>query len=123
MIQEYHTFKSFENIYLEDSYLLDVDISDTKITLTVEAVLTEEHSQYSEPEKEKKYCYQIIDIIFSNVTSYAWNKKNMHLISGGDVAPDYGNIDFFYKEKAQYNIGGEWGTLQIRSNVPQVLYT
>lgn len=53
----YWQFPGFENIYLEDSYVLSIN-DKTSIQILLEAVLTENHSLYTQPLPEEQYCYR-----------------------------------------------------------------
>ncbi len=55
---DYFNFPGFENIYLEDSYVLEIKTNSTSVEILLEAVLTEQHSLYTNPKNDEQYCYK-----------------------------------------------------------------
>jgi hypothetical protein len=117
--KEYWQFENLKDFYFEDSYLLDVSIFED-IEIVIEAVLRESHPFYTKPLVGEKYCYHRSKIIFKNVTGHYWIKKNLKPILDPLGIPDYGNIDEFYYEEDRYVLKGEWGHLEIMSEIPVV---
>jgi hypothetical protein len=118
---DYWQFLGFENIYLEDSYLLDLK-TNSRIEALVEAVLRESHPLYAPPRPGEQYCYNDIRIIFPEVREYRWLEKRMTPIRDPDGHVDYGNIDELYLLDSKYYMSGEWGKLEIDSRPPVVEY-
>jgi hypothetical protein len=116
--ENYWEMLPFQEIYLEDSYLLDIVFKDDQIIeFVIEAVIKEESSHYTQPIPGEKYCYKNAKIVFSNVQSYAWVEKVMRLNSDSSEIPDYGNIDCFYKgNDTEYILIGDWGHIEIHAN-------
>lgn len=78
---------------------------------------------FQKPEPKEIYFFKKIKIKFSDYLSYRWLSQSMRATIDLDGSIDYGNIDNFYKEKNIYNISGEWGTLEIISNLePEIEY-
>jgi hypothetical protein len=117
-LENYWTFFGFENVYLEDSYLLNVQINNSSIEFLVETVLTENHPLYTHPLPNEQYCYKKYKIKFPYVRDYQWINKKMTPIHNPDGSVDYGNIDEFYLKNKKYHILGEWGELEIVSEPP-----
>lgn len=116
MRTEYYNLKGFENLYLEDSYLLGFHFLNGKASLSVEAILTEKHPLYSKPRKEEQYCYYNVLIEFDEVRDLKLSHCNF--VPTGDLSgtQDYGNIDWFYLEKDHYFFGGDWGEVILVSD-------
>jgi hypothetical protein len=116
----YYKIRAFDGIYLEDSYLLTIEETPSKIVFFLETVVLENHKLYSKPDNEH-FCYRKAKMIFSNYLSLNWIEKIMKPIVDLDQSIDYGNIDVFYKENNRYYLEGEWGKLEIISmNEPSI---
>ena len=48
-MKDYYEFPSLEHVYLEDSYVMDIQTDPDAVEISVETVLTETHPQYSDP--------------------------------------------------------------------------
>lgn len=103
----YWQFPGFENIYLEDSYVLSINAK-TSIQILLEAVLTENHSLYTQPLPGEQYCYRRMIVNFPHPQT----------IADPDGSVDYGNIDEFFRADGKYYLRGEWGELTIVSDPP-----
>ena len=111
----------FKFIYLEDSFVLGINVTPTSVDILVDAVLTPEHSLYTPPKVGELYCYKKGYIKFVNVVEVEWKEKNMRPSTDLNGTVDYGNIDYFYQEDGHYFIGGEWGDLKITTNKEPIL--
>ena len=119
MIQlPYHALPSLGGLYLEDSYVLAIQTTGQRVVLTLEAVLTPAHPHYHSPHPNEQYCYERGQLIFPNATHVAWlpSKLRPAIDARGEI--DYGNIDIFYTEGGAYHLEGEWGRLDIISDLP-----
>ena len=114
----YYEFHSLEHVYLEDSYVLDIQTEPDAVEISVETVLTENHPEYSDPLPDEQYCYRYGRICFRNAKSITWVKRRMILMPDLKGPPDYGNIDEFYFSEGSYHLNGEWGELEIVSCEP-----
>jgi len=116
MSKDYTKISNLNTIYLEDSFLLNIDIGCDYVNILIEAVLTPEHALYGPPKKGQYYCFINGIIKFISVMNVNWIKKIMKPIYSADKDVCYGNIDFLYLEDGVYHIGGEWGELEIISD-------
>ncbi|MEG5139065.1 MULTISPECIES: hypothetical protein [unclassified Microcoleus] len=116
----YWQFPGFENIYLEDSYVLSINAK-TSIQILLEAVLTENHSLYTQPLPGEQYCYRRMTINFPHPQTYDLVVNNISPIADPDGSIDYGNIDEFFRADSKYYLRvGEWGELTIVSDPPMI---
>jgi hypothetical protein len=51
---DYCDFQGFENIYLEDSYVLEIKTNSTSVEILLEAIMTEQHSLYTNPKNDEQ---------------------------------------------------------------------
>ena len=114
----YYEFHSLEHVYLEDSYVLDIQTEPDSVEISVETVLTESHPQYSDPLPNEQYCYRNGRICFQNAKRITWVEKSMIPVPNLVGPPDYGNIGVFYFSEGSYHLNGEWGELEIVSSEP-----
>ncbi|WP_449419289.1 hypothetical protein [Phormidium nigroviride] len=114
----YWDFKGFENVYLEDSYVLGIHRSTSELCIHIEAVLTENHSLYTQPLPGEQYCYRRMTIKFLHPHTYNLVLQNINPIPDLDGSVDYGNIDDFFSADGKYYLRGEWGELTIVSDPP-----
>lgn len=117
----YWEFNGFENVYLEDSYVLDIHAS-TSVEICIEAVLTENHFLYAQPLAGEQYCYRQMTIKFAHPHTYNLVLQNINPIPDPDGSVDYGNIDEFFSDDGKYYLRGEWGELTTVSE-PPLLYS
>ena len=116
----YWQLPGFENIYLEDSYVLSINAK-TSIQILLEAVLTENHSLYTQPIPGEQYCYRRMTVNFPHPQTYDLVLNNISPIADPDGGVDYGNIDDFFMEDDKYYLRGEWGELTIVSDPPRLV--
>ena len=114
----YHKLPGFEGVYLEDSYVLDIQTEPDCVDIFLEAVLTEKHPRYMSPKLNEQYCYRNAHIYFPNVEKVTWGEKSMTLYKDANGEIDYGNIDTFYFVDGRYHLAGDWGALDIVSSKP-----
>ncbi len=119
---DYFNFPGFENIYLEDSYVLEIKTNSTSVEILLEAVLTEQHSLYTNPNSNEQYCYKKIVIHFPDAESVIWIDRKMISYTDANGEIDFGNIDEFYLENDFYRLSGDWGELKIKSGKPIIEY-
>lgn len=116
----YWQFPGFENIYLEDSYVLSINAK-TSIQILLETVLTENHSLYTQPLPGEQYCYRRMTVNFPHPQTYDLVVNNISPIADPDGSIDYGNIDEFFRADGKYYLRvGEWGELTIVSDPPMI---
>ncbi|PSB03785.1 hypothetical protein C7B69_26215 [filamentous cyanobacterium Phorm 46] len=115
----YWQFPGFENIYLEDSYVLSINAK-VSIQILLEAVLTENHPLYTSALSGEQYCYRQMTVNFPNPQTYDLVLNNISPIADPDGSVDYGNIDEFFMADDKYYLRGEWGELTIVSDPPLI---
>lgn len=116
----YYQLQGLEHVYLEDSYVLDIQSSPSSVEFSLSVVLTEQHPLYSSPRPGEQYCYRNGLLRFSNVDRVEWLEKSMIPSTDATGAVDYGNIDEFYLTDKHYYLSGDWGRLKIRSSPPSL---
>jgi len=121
-MSKYYEWENFKNIYLEDSFVLEIDEEAEYLSFTVEIVLTEEHLMYSPPRKNEQYCYKKGKIVFQELETIKWLNRNTHPFTDADNTEYYGNIDCFELSPEGYHLEGDWGEVIINSPPPKVVW-
>lgn len=109
----YDIFSELQNVYLEESFLLELTRDNSSITMLIEAVLLEKHPLYSPPKSGQKFCLCDIRVTAYGVSDVQWPHKMVPI--GLEERPDYGNIDMFYKEEGVYHIEVDGEVLKFRA--------
>lgn len=125
-MKRYFDIEILKDVYLEDSYILDIDDTNSNyFEMKLELVLKESHPLYSTPLKEEQYCYVDALISFFNIRSVKWNEKNINNSQLKKVEGDYGNVDSFLIDQNKIKIFGEIGNVEIlieRDSIIEVKY-
>jgi hypothetical protein len=91
----YPEWPGLEAVYLDDSWVLGIHESESALRFELEAVLSEDHPQWSPPKPGEQYAYLRLDLVFANPRRVEWIERRMNPIFGPDGEVDYGNIDSF----------------------------
>ena len=121
-MKNYSEIPALENVYLEDSYVLEVCEGGDSFEFSLLLVLTEKHSSYTEPQSNEQYCYKKASLSFPNVESVEWIERKMQPIKDSDGSTDFGNVDFYTFDGRIHNLGGEWGEVKIVSDEPSLSF-
>ena len=116
----YYQLRGFEYVYLEDSYVLDIQINPSSVEFSLSVVLTEQHPLYEPPLPGERYCHRRGLLRFPNVERVKWLEKSMRPYTDATGTVDYGNIDEFYLADENYYLSGDWGSLEIKSSPPSL---
>jgi hypothetical protein len=116
----YYQLKGLEHVYLEDSYVLGIQINSSSVEFSLSLVLTEQHPLYSPPLPSEQYCYRSGLLRFPDVERVKWLEKLMRPYTDATGTVDYGNIDEFYLADGHYYLSGDWGKVEIKSSPPSL---
>lgn len=116
----YQEFVGFENVYLEDSYVLDIRIKPRIVKFSLLVVLTEQHSLYTTPPTTEQYSYRQALLQFTNVERVTWVMESLVQYTDAEGEVDYGNIDEFFFDGKCYHLSGDWGKLEVKSSPPKL---
>ncbi|HLW95859.1 MAG TPA: hypothetical protein VKS25_10805, partial [Solirubrobacteraceae bacterium] len=73
----FETIPALRDIYLEDSYVLAIHESEGELRIDLDAVLTENHPQWTPPKPGEPYCFRRIRLIFERPRRVEWIRKDM----------------------------------------------
>ena len=119
---DYYSIEEFENIYLEDSYVLQIRTNSNSAEFLLEVVLTENHPLYNPPKQNEQYCYKKAELSFPTVTEIIWVEVNIIPSKDANGEVDFGNIDLFFYNDQYYELCGDWGELKIQSAKPTIRF-
>ncbi|MEU2014141.1 hypothetical protein [Nocardia sp. NPDC019302] len=115
MTRDYADYPVLSDLYLEDSYVLEVIERPTEVVFVLDAVLTPEHSMYRAPGAGEQYCYVRGDLIFENASRVEWLEKSFRKYKDASGSEDMGNIDVLTNTDGVYYLEGDWGKVRIWS--------
>ena len=121
-MEKYYTLKGLESIYLEDSFLINIEESNSQISFITEIILLESHPAYHPPKTGEQYCYRQGKIFFENLKSLKWLAKNLKFTVDINGSKDLGNIDVFTYINDEYYLEGDWGEVKITSSPPRLIW-
>ena len=111
-----------QNVYLPDSFVLEVNSSEVEVCFTIEAALELDHPlYYSPPHPGEMHAYAILRWCLRG--DVHWNDVP-HPPRARDAsgATDYGSVNEWWSEGTTQHIGGEFGQVAIRRASATVSY-
>jgi hypothetical protein len=114
----YAEMPGLSDLYLEDSYVLDIVEAADTLTFSMSAVLTPEHAAYHEPFPGEQHCYANGALVFSEVAQTEWLERSTQRYADATGETDLGNIDSLTSADGTYEVAGDWGRVRIRCARP-----
>jgi hypothetical protein len=119
-VRGYEAIPGFENLYLEDSWVLGVYESDTALSFDVEAVLTEQHPQRKPRRRDEQHSYRRVSLTFPNLSRIEWLDRGLRPAVDATGELDRGHIDTLIYTDGTYELAGDWGHVRFASDPPVV---
>jgi hypothetical protein len=120
-VNDYWHLPGFNDVYLEDSWVLNVLVDPALVRFTLNLVLRESHPLYNPPRVGEQYCCWRAELIFESATSVVWEQRGSPPAQDATGALDFGNIDSLQFDSNRYHLEGDWGTMRITStSVPRI---
>jgi hypothetical protein len=116
----YYEIPGFEEVFLEDSWVMDIQDHPSGVTFFLNAVLREKHPLYQPRLPGQQYCYRGAHLKFRNPSKVNWVRKTMSPAVDATREIDFGNIDMFYFFSGHYYLSGEWEELDVVSAAPTI---
>ena len=107
--------KALSDIYLEDSFVLEVRERASEIEFEMEFVLRPGHVLYKEPAKGERYCYRRGVLRLNNCTDVQIHRSSTITFDANNEI-DLGNIDIFERNGDRISMSGDWGELSLISD-------
>lgn len=119
---EYSRLSGLENLFLEDSYVLDILEGNSEVKFSMEFVFTEAHPLYQAPNEGEQYCYHKGYLVFENVSHFNKFCRTPTEYTDANNEVDLGNIETFSSLGGRFVLSGDWGELDIQSESPKITY-
>ena len=118
----YPELSGLDGYYFEDSFVLAIRLAPDAISFDLVAVMTPAHPDYHAPLSDEQHAYQDARLVFPKLTRFT-------ILTRGPVVPatdrsgktDFGNIDSLVLLDGRYRIEGDWGTIEVESDPPEVV--
>ncbi|MEO0695856.1 MAG: hypothetical protein AAFY84_07135 [Pseudomonadota bacterium] len=107
--------EALSDIYLEDSYVLEIRERASEVEFEMEFVLRPGHVLYKEPAKDERYCYRRGVLRLSNCTDVQFDRSSTVSFDANNEI-DLGNIYIFDREGDRISMSGDWGKLSLISD-------
>ena len=107
-------FTDLAEVYLEDSWVLDVAPTERGVTSWLDAVLTNKHPRYQPPAPNEQYCYRRARLTVCAKRSQL-HRADAPPATDASGEHDFGNIDLFapvdWDGDGAWEMSGGWGEL------------
>lgn len=119
----YSSFSGFEDVYLEDTWVLEIQRTGNKFVFHVDLVLTSGHADYVPRLSGEQYCYRHARIVFDDLRSLNWTGARLVAAQDSTGEFDLGTIDFLSYADSKYSIEGDFGSIVLVSSAPRIEFT
>lgn len=113
----YEELPALSGVYLEDSYVLAIELSQRDLVIELDAVLTPAHPAYRDPRPDEQYCFRRARIRVRDAESMRWVTQTMQPFRDATGEADYGSIDTWQIEDDVSRLTGEWGEIEFVDGV------
>jgi hypothetical protein len=121
MYDNYPSFPGFENVCLEDSYVLSITVQPAVLLLKLDLLLLPGHPHYRAPLPGERACFQQATVTFSSVRDLHWTGQGVitpAVDASGTV--DFGSVDSLTRDDTTYQLLGDWGEINLQSDTPSL---
>lgn len=115
----YHeAFASLAHVVLEESWVVTVDVSLTRLILVVDLALTPAHPDYRPPLQDETHCYRLTTLLVDSDTAILVRRSTTPPAVDATGELDYGHIDTFCPitglDDDVWELTGDWGDALVR---------
>ncbi|MCC2334862.1 hypothetical protein [Cellulomonas wangsupingiae] len=122
-MSNYWNMEALSDLYLEDSWILDIVARPGLLEFAVEFVLRDSHPLYQPPMQGERHSYRPGALRFLDVRSLSWTHQ-------GEISPatdatgerDYGSIDSWEQSTDTHTLIGDFGHIVVVASAPLVEY-
>ncbi|MDX6261456.1 MAG: hypothetical protein QOH84_3144 [Kribbellaceae bacterium] len=122
-MKPYTEIPGFENVYLEESYVLGVEAQPGVVRFELEVVLTPQHPEYTAPPPGTFECYVRGTLEFGGVTELEWVEQGSPAATDASGEVDYGHIDSMSWDGRAFELDGDWGSMRISADTAMITLT
>ncbi|WJV44614.1 hypothetical protein [Streptomyces flavofungini] len=121
MPARYQDLPGFEHVYLEDSWVLNIEARPGVLTMLLEVHLLPDHPEHQAPPPGKWACYRKATLVFQEVGDLHWTGQGALPTTDPDGTRDFGNVDALIGTALGYQLEGGWGEITIASSAPTLV--
>lgn len=122
MSTAYWELPGLEQVYLEDSWVLGIQVDQQRAAFQLELVLTEDHPRYQPPQAGERYCYAPAWLVFECAELVELQLSGAPPATDASGEQDLGNIDTLCQVEGEYVATGDWGALRVRGGRVRIDY-
>jgi hypothetical protein len=119
-MRNYWELPEFADLYLEDSWVLEVSASNRSAVFVLDLVLKEGHPSWRPPRPGEQHCYRRASLRFDEAHAVAFRPSGLPPAIDAESETGLGNIGSMTWDDDGYHLEGSWGTLVIDSPRPVV---
>ncbi|WP_088994635.1 hypothetical protein [Micromonospora echinaurantiaca] len=116
--KHYEVFSDLVGVVLEDSWVLDVDVSATAVVFKLEAALAPEHPAYQSAAANETHCYREATLTVRSGSAIHVRRSTAPFATDASGEPDYGHIDTLHLAADHgpdvWEMTGDWGEALVR---------
>ncbi|MGW3283335.1 hypothetical protein ACWDR3_01670 [Streptomyces sp. NPDC001002] len=116
----YQQLDGFADVYLEDSFVLEIRAAPGVLTFEVEVVLTPGHPAHHPPAPTERACYARATIQFPQVRELTWSGQGSPPAVDASGSKDYGGFDALLWNGSTFHVEGDWGVMDVSSAAPVI---
>lgn len=121
MHDNYPSFAGFENVSLEDSYVLDIVVHPAVLILKLDLLLLSGHPEHRAPLPGERACFRQAAVVFSSVRDQHWTGQSViKPAMDASGALDFGSVDSLTRVDNSYKLLGDWGEINLQSHMPSL---
>jgi hypothetical protein len=116
----YPVIGGLENVYFEDSFVLDIVARRDEVVFSLDLVLTPDHPMYRPPGAAERHCYRRAELVFGGVRELRWRNSDVPPSRDASGEIDLGNIDSLTAVGGAYELEGDWGSMRIEAATAEI---
>jgi hypothetical protein len=109
----YEVFSDLAGVVLEDTWVLDIDVSATVVVFKLDAALTPEHPAYRLARPDETHCYRRATLTVRSDAAIHVRRSMAPPATDASGKRDYGHIDTLHlaadHRPELWELAGDWG--------------
>jgi len=114
-MRPYVELPGFEELVLEESYVLGIEAVPGAVTFAVDFVLTPGHPAYAPPPEDENESYRRGTMRFTGVKRLEWSGQGAPPATDATGEADYGHIDDLQWDDNRFELEGDWGRMVLEA--------
>lgn len=122
-MKPYTELRGFEDLVLEESYVLAIRAVPGGVVFEVEFALTRGHPAYTAPSPSETECFRVGQLRFIDVRRLVWDRQGAPPATDASGELDHGHIDALAWDDGHFRLHGDWGTMEVTAARAEVELT